>query len=86
MTESEVRDRVVDILHYIAPDEDVSGIDDAQPLRDQLGLDSMDFVDIVLELRKRHGITIPEDDYGKLLDMNSIVSYLTPLFQEKAKA
>jgi acyl carrier protein len=32
-------------------------------LRDQLQLDSMDFLDIVMELRKRHGIEVPEKDY-----------------------
>ena len=33
------------------------------PFREQLELDSMDFLDIVMELRKRYRMQIPEDDY-----------------------
>ena len=40
----------------------------------------MDFLDIVLELRKRHKIDVPEADYQKLLTMNSTVEYLLPKF------
>jgi acyl carrier protein len=83
MTEEDVRKKVLEIISYIAPDEDLSAIKDDEPLRDQIGLDSMDFVDIVLELRKRHRIQIPEEDYGKLLTMGGIVQYLLPKFQAK---
>ncbi len=36
------------------------------PFREQLELDSMDFLDIVMELRKRYRMQIPEDDYSEL--------------------
>jgi acyl carrier protein len=84
MTEEEVRGKVLEIISFIAPDEDLSTIKDDEPLREQIGLDSMDFVDIVLELRKRHRIQIPEEDYGKLVSMKGIVQYLIPKFQAKA--
>ena len=54
MTSEEVRKIVVDIIEEIAPDEDYNNIVDEEPLRDQLGLDSMDFLDIVMELRKQY--------------------------------
>jgi acyl carrier protein len=38
----------------------------------------MDFLDIVMELRKRHRVQIPEEDYGQLASMDSTVTYLTP--------
>jgi acyl carrier protein len=50
--------------------------------REQLELDSMDFLDIVMELRKRHRIQIPEDDYINLASMSSTVSYLEPLMRD----
>jgi acyl carrier protein len=84
MNENEVREKVIEIISFIAPDEDLSVIRDDEPLREQIGLDSMDFVDIVLELRKRHRIQIPEEDYDKLTSMASIVQYLTPKFKEQA--
>ena len=50
---------ILDILGDIAPDEDLSGLKDDVPLREQLELDSMDFLDIVMELRKRYRVQIP---------------------------
>ncbi len=78
MTVEEVRQAVVDIISDIAPDENIADINDDGPLRDQLGLDSMDFLDIVMELRKRHQIEVPEKDYPELATMASTVRYLTP--------
>lgn len=81
MTNEEVKQVVIDIIVDVAPDEDVVGIDAAQSLRDQLDLDSMDFLDIVMELRKRHQIEVPSEDYPRLATLNSCVEYLAPKFQ-----
>ena len=59
MTKDECKKLVVDIIADIAPDEDLSHLKPEVRLRDQLQLDSMDFLDIVMELRKRHGIEEP---------------------------
>ncbi len=81
MNVENVRQAVVDIIADIAIDDDVTSIDDATPLRDQLDLDSMDFLDIVMELKKRHKIEVPQEDYPQLATMASCVEYLTPKFQ-----
>ncbi len=86
MTRSEIRDEVLNILEDIAPDEDLSSLDDAVAFREQLELDSMDFLDIVMELRKRHRIQIPEEDYKELASMSSTVTYLEPLMKDMQKA
>lgn len=80
METTEVRQKVLDIIADIAMDDDVTSIDDSVALRDQLDLDSMDFLDIVMELKKRHKIIVPEADYPQLATMDSCVSYLTPKF------
>lgn len=85
MTPAEIRDEILDILEDISPDEDLDGLDDEQAFRDQLELDSMDFLDIVMELRKRHRVQIPEEDYGNLASMNSTVSYLEPKMKDIVK-
>ena len=82
MTPAEIREEVLDILSDIAPDEDLWQLDDEKRFREQLELDSMDFLDIVMELRKRHRVQIPEDDYLNLASMNSTVAYLTPLMKD----
>jgi acyl carrier protein len=81
MNTEEVRKVVLDIISDIAPDEDVSGLKDEVSLREQLDLDSMDFLDIVMELRKRHKVEVPAEDYPQLASMASCVAYLTPKMQ-----
>ena len=86
MTPAEIREEVLDILSSIAPDEDLSSIKDEVSFRDQLELDSMDFLDIVMELRKRYRVQIPEEDYTELASMKSTVTYLEPLMKDIAKS
>ena len=85
MTTPEIREAVLNILSNIAPDEDLSDLKDDVSFREQLELDSMDFLDIVMELRKRYRIQIPEDDYLELASMNSTVKYLEPMMRELQK-
>ena len=81
MTDSEVRQVVVDIIEIVAPDADISDLKGDVRLRDQLELDSMDFLDIVMELRKRYKIEVPKEDYQELASLDSCVAYLAPKFQ-----
>ena len=82
MSPAEIREQVSDILKDIAPDEDLSQLQDEVPFREQLELDSMDFLDIVMELRKRHRVQIPEEEYKQLASMQSTVTYLAPLMKD----
>jgi acyl carrier protein len=81
MNQEQVRQVVLNIISDIAPDEDMTTLKDEVSLREQLDLDSMDFLDIVMELRKRHKVEVPAEDYPKLATMASCVSYLTPKMQ-----
>ncbi len=78
MTAEETRQAVVAIIEEIAPDEDLSALADDVALRDQIDLDSMDFLDIVMELRKQHNVEVPEADYMELNTMGGCVTYLQP--------
>ena len=78
MTREEISQAVVDIIADVVPDEDCSGLDPEQNLREQLDLDSMDFLDIVMELRKQYKVEVPGEDYPKLATLNSCVDYLEP--------
>ncbi len=86
MSPAEIRDEIIDILGDIAPDENLDDLVDDKNFRDQLELDSMDFLDIVMELRKRHRVQIPEEDYGHLASMQSTVDYLEPKMRDIVKA
>jgi len=85
MTKDQCKQVVIDIIADIAPDEDLSTLKPDVRLRDQLELDSMDFLDIVMELRKRHGIEVPEADYIQLASLDSSAEYLLPKFTAAGK-
>lgn len=71
-----IEDILKRIISDIDEDVDVENLDYNAPLRDQLDLDSMDFLDIVMGLRKEYSLTIPEVDYPELGTMNSGIEYL----------
>ena len=83
MNREEIIEAVKDIIHTIAPDEDLSELATDVKLREQIELDSMDFLDIVMELRKRYGVQVPEADYKELASLDGCVAYLQPLLAGK---
>ena len=74
----QVKTAVIDIIADVAIDDDTSNIEGDVALRDQLDLDSMDFLDIVMELKKRYQLDVPKEDYEKLATLDSCVEYLAP--------
>ncbi|HXH73940.1 MAG TPA: acyl carrier protein [Bacteriovoracaceae bacterium] len=84
MIRTQVRNAVISIIQEIAPDSDTSSLDDTLSLREQVDLDSMDFLDLVMELRKRHQVEVPKEDFACLKTMESCVTYLLPKFGQKA--
>lgn len=83
MTTDEIKIAVLDIINTIVPDEDLSSLDESQPLREQIDLDSMDFLDVVMELRKQYAVQVPEKDYPELATLAGCVAYLTPHLADK---
>ena len=81
MTRENIKNLILEIIADIDEDAEFEALIADQPLRDQLDLDSMDFLDIVMELRKRHQLQIPEVDYPQLATLNSCVNYLEPMLQ-----
>jgi len=74
MTVEQIRQVVLAELKRIAPElEDVAP---AKPLRDQVDLDSMDWLNFLVALNERLKVEIPEADYRKLGTLQQIVDYL----------
>jgi len=82
MTLEEIKNVILEIIMEIDEDANVDDLKPDQALRDQLDLDSMDFLDIVMELRKRYKLQIPEADYPQLASLESCVNYLMPRLQD----
>lgn len=82
MTRDEIKDLLLEIIADIDEEADFSDLDADAPLRDQLDLDSMDFLDIVMELRKRYKLQIPEEEYPQLATLTSCITYLEPKLKD----
>ena len=79
MTKDELRATVLRVLGEIAPEADLDRIKPAVSFRDQLDLDSMDFLNFVIGLHQALGVDIPESDYPKLVSLEGCVEHLVPL-------
>lgn len=76
MTPTEIRDTVLRLLGNIAPEVDLTQLKPDVSFREQLDIDSMDFLNFVVALHKELGVAIPEKDYPKLATLNGCVEYL----------
>ena len=76
MNRNEIRAVVLQELKRIAPELEEGELRDERPLRDQIDLDSMDWLNFLVALHERTGKEIPEADYKKLGTLKAIVDYL----------
>lgn len=76
MTPAEIRAAFLSDLTRIAPDLDAATVGDDDHLQDDLGLDSMDFLNLVAALHHRFGLPIPEADYPQLATPARAVAYV----------
>jgi acyl carrier protein len=75
MTE-DLKTALLDALVSVAPEIDPATVDPARDLREQLDLDSMDFLNVMIALHERLGVDIPEADYPQLASLDAAVLYL----------
>lgn len=83
MTPSELRDLVIATLQGIAPEVDANKLRDDLPLRRQVDLDSMDWLNFLLGLHKALGVEIPESDYARLTTLAALIEYLQQKLSER---
>jgi acyl carrier protein len=76
MTPNEIRAVFIEDLISVAPDIDADTLEDDEHIQDDLGLDSMDFLNLVSALHNRFGLPIPEADYPELATTARAVRYL----------
>ena len=82
MTRDEIKNVLLEIIKDIDEDASFHLLKPDQSLRDQLDLDSMDFLDIVMELRRRYKLQILEKDYLEFATLDGCVNYLTPQLKD----
>jgi acyl carrier protein len=76
MTRDEIRQTVIQALTSVAPEIDPNTLQGNTALRQELDLDSMDFLNFVIALHASVGVDIPETDYMKLGTIEDAVQYI----------
>ncbi|HUL91820.1 MAG TPA: acyl carrier protein [Burkholderiales bacterium] len=84
MNESEIRTRVVGVIKSVAPEVEEGELRADRPLRDQIDLDSMDWLNVLVALHEKLRVDIPEADYGKLVTLDDLVGYLRDKLAQRA--
>jgi acyl carrier protein len=75
MTE-DTRSVVLSVLTTIAPEIEADDIRDDMLLRDQVDLDSMDWLNFLRGIHRRLHVDIPEADYASLRTLADVVDYV----------
>lgn len=76
MDENRIWQTIFTTLKGIAPEIEPDDLERSAPLRDQVDLDSMDFLNFLIGLHRTLGVQIPEADYSKLVSLNDLAAYL----------
>jgi acyl carrier protein len=76
MNEKEVRAGVMAAIKAVAPEVEEAELAADRLLRDQVDLDSMDWLNVIVGFHERFGIDIPEADYARLTTLNAIAAYV----------
>ena len=76
MTAKEIEATVLDVLSQIAPEADLTQVRPDVAFRDQLDIDSMDFLNFVIALHERLHLDIPETDYPQVVTLSGCIAYL----------
>jgi acyl carrier protein len=76
MTREELRAAVLESLGTVAPEADPAVLDPDVPIREQLDLDSIDFLRFLTELDRRVHVELPETDYSKVATLDGLLEYL----------
>jgi acyl carrier protein len=76
MSTDEIRAGVLAELTTIAPEIDEGDLSDTDLLRDQVDLDSMDWLNFLVRLHKRFEVDIPESQYASLRTIDDLTTYI----------
>lgn len=82
MTRAEMREALIEIIRGILANENITEIKDDVPLDNQVNLDSMDYLDLFLAIKKKYRIDVPEADYDNFKTMKGALDYLESKLKE----
>jgi acyl carrier protein len=74
---TDIRTSILRAIAEVAPDADLDGLDPGADLRDELDIDSMDFLHVLVGINERLGVEVPEEDYGRVRTLAALEAYVS---------
>jgi acyl carrier protein len=84
VNDQEIKARLIELIRSIAPEVEEGELKPDQPLREQVDLDSMDWLNVIVAVHQKLHVDIPEADYGKLRTLDDWVAYLRGKLGERS--
>jgi acyl carrier protein len=78
VNDTDIKSRIVEIIRTVAPEVEPGDLRPDRALRDQIDLDSMDWLRVIVTVHEKLHVDIPEADYGKLRTLDDWAAYLRP--------
>lgn len=85
MKDEEIKIAIFQLLEKIAPEVDSETLEMNDDIRDTLGIDSFDFLQFIIGLDQELGIKTPEEDYGKMKTLETLITYIKSVEQQQSK-
>ncbi|MFB2772401.1 acyl carrier protein [Pelatocladus sp. BLCC-F211] len=76
-TQTQIKQTILNILSKLAPEADLENLKPDEDIRAKLGIDSYDFLNLMIGLNEIFGVEIPEADYGKLVTLTDMIRYIS---------
>ena len=76
MNPNELRSRIFELLHRVAPEADLERIGPDENIREALDIDSFDFLKVIVGIQQAFGVEIPESDYRRITTLKGLTEYL----------
>jgi acyl carrier protein len=83
MERQALRTLVISTLRSIAPEIEETDLASDRPLRLQVDLDSMDWLNFLIGLHQALRVEIPESDYARLHTLDNLLDYLAAKLQHR---
>jgi acyl carrier protein len=83
MTPDEIRASILKCIRRVAPEVEPDELNEHIPLRDQIDIDSMDYLNIMIAIEKELGVDIPEEDYPKVTTLAEFIGYVNEALQRQ---
>jgi acyl carrier protein len=73
---TQTQETILNLLRNIAPEANFNALGEDEDIRKTLGIDSFDFLNLMIGLNEAFGVEIPETDYGKLITLADVIRYV----------